>query len=386
MKCKKIIFILIFLVIVNIIFINNTVKKEKNFTVEGVKLAVKVDGINQSNFPNIGEYNASVDCTGVTGTWNYVDWRLELSNMTSNSATCNINFVSAPNSHTKLNTKIIELVDTTQGTGQVVNEKGYRYEGKDPNNYVLFNGELWRIIGVFDKDTHGLTGQYLTKIIRNESIGGYSWTAISGGNDWSKCSLKETLNNYYYNGIDGTNDGVCYVGQSSNEIPFIGTCNFTGIGLNEHSRNMIENVIWKLGGYKRIDVTAEYIYNYEREGTVYSGNSTTWKGYIGLMYPSDYGYSALSSSCNRSTNLDNYYVSRYDNCVSGSWMFKHGEEWTMTSGNLNSQEAFFIDASGNLNMNLLQHSYFVRPVVYLKSSVYVISGEGSQTNPYVLGI
>ena len=28
----------------------------------------------------------------------------------------------------------------------------YRYIGANPNNYVKFNDELWRIIGVFDVD------------------------------------------------------------------------------------------------------------------------------------------------------------------------------------------------------------------------------------------
>ena len=37
-----------------------------------------------------------------------------------------------------------------------------RYVGKSPNNYVSFNNELWRVIGVFD-------GQ--VKIIRNEVYG-----------------------------------------------------------------------------------------------------------------------------------------------------------------------------------------------------------------------
>ena len=37
-----------------------------------------------------------------------------------------------------------------------------RYYGANPNNYVSFNNELWRIIGVIDGKI---------KIIRNESIG-----------------------------------------------------------------------------------------------------------------------------------------------------------------------------------------------------------------------
>ena len=37
----------------------------------------------------------------------------------------------------------------------------YRYRGADPNNYVSFNDDLYRIIGVFDDYTHGVVDQYL---------------------------------------------------------------------------------------------------------------------------------------------------------------------------------------------------------------------------------
>lgn len=39
--------------------------------------------------------------------------------------------------------------DTTE---QATALTDYHYIGKDPNNYIIFNNELWRIIGVFDID------------------------------------------------------------------------------------------------------------------------------------------------------------------------------------------------------------------------------------------
>ena len=55
-------------------------------------------------------------------------------------------------------------------------DNNLRYVGADPNNYVSFNNELWRIIGVFNNidDGTGMTETRL-KIVRNESIGTYSW-------------------------------------------------------------------------------------------------------------------------------------------------------------------------------------------------------------------
>ena len=55
-----------------------------------------------------------------------------------------------------------------------------------PNNYITFNGEDWRIIGIFgDK----------VKIVRNSSIGTYSWDNghdTYGRNDWTAPATLQT--------------------------------------------------------------------------------------------------------------------------------------------------------------------------------------------------
>ena len=51
----------------------------------------------------------------------------------------------------------------------------YRYIGNNPNNYVIFNDEVWRIIGVFPVVNAKGETENRIKIIRNESIGWYSW-------------------------------------------------------------------------------------------------------------------------------------------------------------------------------------------------------------------
>ena len=51
-----------------------------------------------------------------------------------------------------------------QGSDELANldpDGNIRYVGENPNNYVQFNNELWRIIGIFDNKL---------KIIRNDAI------------------------------------------------------------------------------------------------------------------------------------------------------------------------------------------------------------------------
>ena len=252
---------------------------------------------------------------------------------------------------------------------------GYRYEGKNPNNYIYFNNELWRIIGVFDSSSHGKTGEYLTKIIRNDSLGGYAWDK-SNKNNWATSSLYNLLNTNYYNATDGTGGGNCY--QYFTEIT--GNCDYTETGLQSEYRTMVENVTWYLGGKDNNTYTADAFYTGERDSTsVYSGNTASITGYIGLMYASDYGYSVLSSSCARTIDLISYSTSA---CGGASWLKKEAYEWTVTPYSDRSYFSFILDDTASLYSSNANYGSATRPVLYLKSNVQVYAGDGSISKPY----
>lgn len=321
-------------------------------------------------------YKAQVTCVGADGRWLYDDWKLAIENITSDDVTCDIKFETIPKTY--LNDYIISLSGKTQGTGQVVNENGYRYEGKNPNNYIWFNNEYWRIIGVFDSASHGVSGKNLVKIIRAESLDGLAWNK-SNTNDWTVSSLKSLLNGAYYNAQDGTNSGYCY-GYST---PATANCDYTKRGIQAGYRGMIASVTWHLGGYSSTSATTSAFYGYERGTTVYSGRPTSTTGYIGLMYPSDYGYSVLSSSCARTTNLGSYNSA---NCAGQSWLYGKGYEWTLTPSSSNSFGVFCLDYDGSVSNLSADYGYGSRPVLYLDASVYKIDGDGSLENPYIVGM
>ncbi len=140
-------------------------------------------------------------------------------------------------------------------------EGNISYYGADPNNYVSFNNELWRIIGVF-KDIDDGTGKKETrlKIARSESIGNYAWDS-NNVNEWSTATLQTYLNGDYLN------------------------------SLSAEAQGMIGNAKWNLGGSSTYQgLYANDYYTFKRGTTVYSGRSTEWIGKIALMYPSDYMY------------------------------------------------------------------------------------------------
>ena len=364
------------IILIGIIGISYNPNSESTFTQDGVTYAITLDGANTNSFPSKGMYRADVTCENATGKWLYDEWQLAIEDITSDNITCDIDFTTI--SQTNLNNYIIGLSGSEQGTGQVVNENGYRYEGKDPNNYIWFNNELWRIIGVFDENSHGVSGQNLVKIIRNDSIGGLAWHK-SDTNDWTAAILMNLLNGAYLNSENGTGGEYCYGYEKS-----VGAnCDYTETGINDTYRPMIENVTWYLGGYSSTSATAEAFYGYERGTTVYSGRPTSTTGYIGLMYPSDYGYSVLSSSCARTTNLGSYNNAT---CAGQSWLYGQGYEWTITPDSSDRFYVFRVDNDGYLDSEFASAGSAARPVLYLDSSVYVIDGTGTQSDPYIIGM
>ena len=366
--------IILVILLIGIIVMNNNSNNKYSFTQDGIKYALTLDGEKTTSFPPKGMYKAQVTCVGADGRWLYDEWKLAIENITSDDVTCDINFSTI--TKTSLNEYIISLAGTTQGTGQVVNEKGYRYEGKNPNNYIWFNNEYWRIIGVFDSASHGVSGKNLVKIIRADVLDGLAWHK-SDTNDWTASSLKSLLNGAYYNAQDGTSSGYCY-GYSTTATA---NCDYTKRGIQSGYRSMIANVTWHLGGYSGTSATAEAFYGYERGTTVYSGRPTSTTGYIGLMYPSDYGYSVLSSSCTRTTNLGSYNSAK---CAGQSWLYGKGYEWTLTPTSSYSSSVFALYFSGYLGSFSANYGFGSRPVLYLDASVYKIDGDGSLNNPYIV--
>ena len=371
--------IVLIVLFISIIVLNNNTNNKHTFKKDGILYALSLDGKSITSFPSKGLYKANVSCEGADGKWLYDDWKLAIENITGD-VSCDIKFETI--TKTYFNDYITGLAGTTQGTGQVVNENGYRYEGKNPNNYVWFNNEYWRIIGVFDSNSHGQSGKNLVKIIRADVLDGLAWDK-SNTNDWTVASLNLLLNGAYYNAQDGTSSGYCY-GYSTSVTA---NCDYTKKGIQSGYRSMIANVTWYLGGYLSgyydESATTEAFYGYERGTTVVSGRPTTTTGYIGLMYPSDYGYSVLSSRCARTTNLDSYSSGA---CAGQSWLYGKGYELTLTPSSSISNDVFSLLENGIASGNYARNGYGARPVLYLDASVYKIDGEGTLDKPYIIGM
>ena len=287
---------------------------------------------------------------------------------------------------------------THEATTQLKATTDYRYIGANPNNYVKFNDELWRIIGVFDVDDGTGKIEKRMKIIRNEPIEGYAWDnstkeSSNGTNNWLVARLNYLLNpghesetyggSLYWNRRSGT----CYSGSSNGTK----SCDFTSTGLTDEAKAMIGDAKWYLGGSSTYnDVTTSMFYTRERGTTVYSGRSTNWTGKVGLMYPSDYGYATSGgSSTNRascmSKELYSWEDNSYSDCKNNDWLLiTYYSQWTMSPRAVFSDRVFTVVTTGYVYYDDAYFSYAVRPVVHLKSTIKIASGTGSSDSPYVL--
>ena len=300
-------------------------------------------------------------------------------------------------------------VHTHPETEQTTALTDYRYIGADPNNYVQFNDELWRIIGVFTVDDGTGKKEERLKIIRDESIGTYSWDNKDtttgaeddyGKNNWTDSRLNYLLNpghesetvggSLYWNSSSGT----CYNGQNN----ATSNCDFTTTGLKEEARNMIGDTLWYLGGTSSYTSAsnglASHFYTYERGTTVYNSSTsprdTSFVGKVGLMYPSDYGYATSGgSTTDRNACLNkellNWDSSEFSDCKNNDWLYESSYiQWTLSPRASNSEHVFRVSSTGYVNDYGAYYSRGVRPVAFLKSNIKIEDGDGSSTNPYIL--
>ena len=285
-----------------------------------------------------------------------------------------------------------------------IDDGNIRCYGASPNNYIYFNCsdynnqssdtcETWRIIGVFDGNV---------KIMRGSQIGTYSWDTSDsstnsgyGVNEWSQADLMKLLNSGYDSeSIGGSlywnaKSGTCYNGQNN----ATGSCNFTSTGLkNDTTRNLIAETTYYTRGHNTSSIYVDAMYDKERvSGTVITGvtptRTLTWTGKIAIPYPSDYGYAADLSLCQK--QLGSYNDAT---CTANNWMKNilgtNSWGWLLTPNSGDAYYAWNVTSSGRVGGNYYSayDAYGVVPVLSLTSELDIGSGSGTSSSPYQLSV
>ncbi len=311
--------------------------------------------------------------------------------------------------------KDIITLAQTDTTNLAIDDYGNtRYIGSNPNNYVSIDGDIWRIIGVMKNVDDG-TGnkEDRVKLIRSESIGGYSWDTSessinkgNGVNEWNQADLMKLLNSGYESESVGgslywnNQSGTCYNGSKNATT----SCNFTSTGIKDKLKALISDAVWNTGAndgktYTYNNIKTAKFYELERSSNTGKNCSsetscndtaertTTWTGKVGLMYPSDYGYATSGDiRTDRATCLNSvlYSWNSYSDCYNNNWLFNSSYQWTLSPNADSSHANFAFDvySDGSVHCSSASIDFAVRPVVYLISNVGVQSGEGTRESPY----
>ena len=213
-----------------------------------------------------------------------------------------------------------------------------RFIGGDPKNYVTFNDETWRILGVYDGK--------LKLINMNNPI---SNQIINNSNNiyptWYETRLKETLNITYYESLSSdakemiSDDGLWYIGSANYGNTAINAYNFAKQRIDSDKVGLI--------------ATYEYLY------TPSIDSCYEISGY-------NYGY---SNGCGNPQN---------------NWLVSNVTYWTLTPHH-SENRVNYVASSGNIydeNTNIVHAVY---PVIYLKPTVKILSGTGEVGSNYILG-
>ena len=150
--------------------IKNETNNSKQTNEETYKFKVKVVGVDT---PITIKEEISTSVTGIASQ--------VLPTLTSNAGNSGLYTITHP-------------ADTTLQIGATESITEYRYRGASPKNYVTFNNEVWRILGVFPTDDGTGKIENRIKIIKDQSIGNKKWDT-GNSNNWARpATLNTELN------------------------------------------------------------------------------------------------------------------------------------------------------------------------------------------------
>ena len=274
----------------------------------------------------------------------------------------------------------------------------HRYAGANPNNFVCFGSttspcptdNLYRIIGVFEDNYHGVSGKQLVKLIKYDYM---TTDELGTDGDYSK-TLKELGMVRTYKGTygDGERIGVYYWNYKAKSsakntwsTSLLNKINFNTNFINNIGSvwaNKIAITAWKVGGntYANIrSVVPATAYQNEVVNPVTKNttdNATTYSAKIGLMYVSDYGFAASPEAWTITMNLYNNTT-----VTNNNWMYMGLYEWTVSRSANYSDYVFLVYYDGLVNSDYAGGNRAVRATFSLLPSITYVSGSGSMSDP-----
>ena len=259
-------------------------------------------------------------------------------------------------------------------------EKGYLTKD-NVKNFVCFGSDattcptenLYRIIGVFNNHVKLIKYDYAkSSLLGTDGDFSQEYTSNYFSGEQGESPSSNSL--YYWNNA-GTNT---WSASKLNTVNL--NTNFT-TNIGTAWANKIATTTWKVGGgtYANLrDAVPKTAYQYEVGS---SASTTTYDAKIGLMYVSDYYYSASPSAWTL-VGYNSDYTKSYASAKGENWLYGGGWDWTISRYSDNSNNAFGVFDDGDVDYDYVNDiDYGVRPSFSLLSSTTYVSGSGSMSDP-----
>ena len=258
-------------------------------------------------------------------------------------------------------------------------EKGYLTKD-NVKNFVCFGSDattcptenLYRIIGVFNNHVKLIKYDYAkSSLLGTDGDFSQEYTSNYFSGEQGESPSSNSL--YYWNNA-GTNT---WSASKLNTVNL--NTNFT-TNIGTAWANKIATTTWKVGGgtYANLrDAVPKTAYQYEVGS---SASTTTYDAKIGLMYVSDYYYSASPSAWTL-VGYNSDYTKSYASAKGENWLYGGCWDWTISRYSDYSSRAFGVSGDGYVNNDNVLYSYGVRPSFSLLSSTTYVSGSGSMSDP-----
>ena len=259
-------------------------------------------------------------------------------------------------------------------------EKGYLTKD-NVKNFVCFGSDattcptenLYRIIGVFNNHVKLIKYDYAkSSLLGTDGDFSQEYTSNYFSGEQGESPSSNSL--YYWNSDTVTNT---WSASKLNTVNL--NTNFT-TNIGTAWANKIATTTWKVGGgtYANLrDAVPKTAYQYEVGS---SASTTTYDAKIGLMYVSDYYYSASPSAWTL-VGYNSDYTKSYASAKGENWLYGGGWDWTISRSSDDSDIAFGVGGIGGVYYSSVGINRGVRPSFSLLSSTTYVSGSGSMSDP-----
>ncbi len=281
----------------------------------------------------------------------------------------------------------VELVESGDGLYEDSYEAGRLiYRGQNPNNYITFNNETWRIVA---KEADGTY-----KIIRNETLSNRAYDAANH---------RSTANNTYctnprngcgvYAAVDGefsspSGSQKGTVTEDSSIKIYLNEDYYTN-NINETAKEQMTSHIFNIGAVERLDESGAEADSIAKN--IAGEKMYQWTGNVGLANVSDILKASTNPLCTSATTSYNGTNECNSNYLLDRGTASELYYWTINAHSRESGGPSSFAWFGNVHnsyaavyYNSASVSFFApRPVIFLKSDT-TLTGLGTKESPFTI--